>query len=133
MTSRYVLDTNILTYLLQGKQPTIDRLAEAASSDAAIFLCPVVRYEIRRGLLDKGATTQLKRFERLAADLIWAEFERPMWDEAADSWAARKRRGRSRQDADLLIAAYARTLRATVVTNDPDFEGLDVPLENWAA
>jgi len=133
LTSRYVLDTNILSYLLQGKQPIIDRLAEAANSDAAIFLCPVVRYEIRRGLLDKGATTQLKRFERLAADLIWAEFERPMWDEAANSWAACKRMGRSYQDADLLIAAYARTLRATVVTNDSHFEDFDVPLENWAA
>lgn len=131
MDSRYVLDTNILSYVLERNRAAIERLAAAAESDAEIFLCPVVYYEIRRGLLDRGATRQLTDFDRLTNDLIWVEFERLMWEEAASSWVARKRIGRSHQDADILIAAYARTLGATVVTNDPDFEGLDVPLENW--
>jgi tRNA(fMet)-specific endonuclease VapC len=121
-----------VSYILQRRQFTIDRLAAAAESDAEIFLCPVVHYEIRRGLLDKGASRQLTDFQRLVENMIWAEFDRSMWEDAASSWVIQKRVGRLPQDADLLIAAYARTLHATLVTNDPDFESLGVPLENWA-
>lgn len=133
MASRYVPDTNILSYVLQRRQVTIDRFAAAAKTDAEIFLCPVVYYEIRRGLLDKGVARQITDFDRLTADLIWVEVERPMWEDAANSWATDKRKGRPHQDADLLIAAFARVLQATVVTNDSDFRGLNVPVENWAA
>ncbi len=40
--------------------------------------------------------------------------------------------GRTHDDADLLIAAFARRLRATVVTNDTgDFADLEVPVVDW--
>ncbi len=56
-----------------------------------------------------------------------------MWNYAAQVWARFRSRGRPLDDdADLLIAAYARQLQATLVTNNTrDFEGLGVRLANW--
>jgi predicted nucleic acid-binding protein len=51
--------------------------------------------------------------------------------DAAQLWADR-RFGRTHDDADLLIAAFARRLRATVVTNETgDFSDLEVPFVDW--
>ena len=55
-----------------------------------------------------------------------------MWVEAAALWAEQRRRGRTHDDADLLIAAFARRLRATLATNNTaDFIDLDVPIVDW--
>ena len=57
-----------------------------------------------------------------------------MWVEAAGLWADRRRHGRTHDDADLLIAAFARRLRATLVTNNTaDFTDRDVPVIDWTA
>ena len=64
--------------------------------------CPIVFYELWRGLSYRGAD--------------------------------RRRHGRTHDDADLLIAAFARRLRATLVTNNTaDFTDLDVPVVDWTA
>lgn len=132
---RFVLDSDTITYVLQKKGSVAAHLAEATKANAEIYLCPVVYYQVRRGLLEKGATRQLREFDARTASLLWADFERPMWDDAARTWVACRRRARPHDDdADLLIAAYARHHRATVVTtNSADFEDLEVRLVNWLA
>ena len=55
-----------------------------------------------------------------------------MWMEAAGLWADRRRHGRRHDDADLLIAAFAGRLRATLVTNHTaDCTALHVPMVDW--
>ena len=55
-----------------------------------------------------------------------------MWVAAAELWPEQRRRGRTHDDADLLIAAFTRRLRATLATNNTaDFIDLDVPLVDW--
>jgi len=131
--ARFVLDSDTITYILQRQDRVVARLAEAAQANADICLCPVVYYQVRRGLLHKGARRQLREFDSLARMLVWVDFERPMWEAAARTWATSRSRGRPHDDdADLLIAAYASHLRATLVTNNTrDFEGLGIPLRNW--
>ena len=130
---RFVLDSNIISGVLRRNPVVIARVAEASRSNARVYLCPVVYYEVRRGLLERSASRQLQEFESLAASLLWADFGRAMCDDAAQTWAACRRRGRPHEDdADLLIAAYARQLAATLVTiNTDDFADLGVPLANW--
>jgi len=54
--------------------------------------------------------------------------------DAAQLWADRRRQGRPHDDADLLIAAFTRLLRATLVTNNTvDFADLGVPLVDWTS
>ena len=97
-------------------------------------MCPVVFYEIWRGLLDRRADRQLAEFNAFAQTLQWVDYDRAMWVAAAELWAEQRRRGRTHDDADLLIAAFTRRLRATLATNNTaDFIDLHVPLVDWTA
>jgi hypothetical protein len=67
--STYSLDTDTITKLLKkhpGNQPVIDRFRQEIQRNSLFVVCPVVYYEMRRGLLFKGARTQLLAFEKLA-------------------------------------------------------------------
>jgi predicted nucleic acid-binding protein len=57
-----------------------------------------------------------------------------MWAAAAELWAEQRRRGRTHDDADLLIAAFTSRLRATLAPNNStDFIDLDIPIVDWTA
>ncbi len=131
--ARFVLDSDTLTYIMQRRDDVLRRFEEAVRSRAQIYLCPMVYYEVRRGLVHKGAKGQLRRLESLARQIVWADFRRPMWEKAAHTWATVRSRGRPHDDdADLLIASYTLHLRAILVTNNTaDFRDLGVPLTNW--
>jgi predicted nucleic acid-binding protein len=58
--TRYVLDTNILAAFLRDESEVVKRISEAAQANAEFLLCPIVFYEILRGLLHRGAKTQLQ-------------------------------------------------------------------------
>lgn len=53
------------------------------------------------------------------------------WRQAAHFWAEARNAGKQLSDVDLLIAALAYRLNATLVTSDNDFEALPVQHENW--
>lgn len=132
--ARFVLDTNIISQILCRNAPALARLREAADHDDDLFMCPVVFYELWRGLSYRGADRQLGELNAFARTLQWVDYDRAMWVEAARLWADRRRHGRSHDDADLLIAAFGRRLRATRVTNNTaDFADLDVPIVDWTA
>jgi len=131
MTDAYLLDTDIVTAILRKDPQVADRLRAALASNARVFISAVVYYEIKRGLLRRDASRQLAAFEEMVRHLEWLDVERPHWDAAAALWAESRRVGSPINDADLLLAAQARQLRAVVVTDDDDFNRLDVPCENW--
>jgi predicted nucleic acid-binding protein len=126
--ARLVLDTNIVSQILRRNALVLTRLGEAAGHDD-LFMCPVVFYELWRGLTYREADRQLGELNTFARTLQWIDYDRAMWIEAAGLWATRRRRGQTHDDADLLIAAFVRRLRATLVTNNTaDFTDLDLLL-----
>lgn len=128
----YVLDTDIISYLMQRELSVRVTLAEAIAQGAIVLLCPVVHYEIMRGLLHHRAPRKLAAFERLSQTLEHEPLDMSDWECAARLWSEACRRGRPTQDADLLIAAYAIGRDAILVTNNTrHFEHLPVKLENW--
>lgn len=131
----YVLDTNVVSRLLKNELQVLKRLYSVKVRRAVVLLCPIVSYEIRRGLMKKGATRQLTFFETwCASHLRWDDLDRPVWDEAATLWAQCQCSGAPRHDNDLLIAAHAKMRNATVVTNNVrHFQDLRVPVEDWQA
>ena len=95
-------------------------------------MCPVVFYELWRGLRYRGADRQLAELDAFARALQWVDYDRTMWVDAAGLWAEQRRVGRPADDADLLTAAFARRLRATLVTNNTsDFVDLGLPVVDW--
>ena len=67
--------------MLKRNVVVIERLLREVEQKAEFYLCPVVYYEILRGLLYRDAKRQLAEFEMLAATLRWKDFERDIWEE----------------------------------------------------
>ena len=88
----------------------------------------VVRYEARRELVRRGATTQLRRLDVLCRDLILVPVTTQAWDKAADFWAFVRQSGQPTAapealDADAILAAIAATIArpgdaATIATTN---------------
>ncbi len=132
-----LLDTNIIGYLLRGDLPVHYRLAAARADGIRVVLSAPVEYEVRRGLMRRNAHRQLERFEELLVLLEYAPFERSVWLRAAELWVHSRDRGEPIADADLLIAAHALELDATLVTNNVAhyrvFEAQGLRIDNWMA
>lgn len=129
---RYVLDTSIVSRIMREEPTVLMRFDEALRADAKFILCPIVLYEIKRGLLKAGAFRQIGEFNIVADEMAWDDLRRSDWELAAQLWAECTRRGRPRGDADLLIAAFADRRDATVVTGDlAHFGDLGIAVEDW--
>jgi tRNA(fMet)-specific endonuclease VapC len=103
-----LLDTDILSELLKQKNPTVVQKATAYLSQHGQFaFSALTRYEVLRGLLDKNATVQLGKFAVFCQQSLVLPLTDAILDRAADLWVTAGRQGRSRTDADLLIAATA--------------------------
>ena len=125
--TRYLLDTNILSYAIQPKpsKTLLKWLGERRDED--LFVSTLTIAEIWRGILQKpegqkrreleewfsGPEGPLKLFDEDAA-MIWARL-----------MAEGKARGRPRSALDMIVAAVANANHCVVATaNVRDFEGL---------
>jgi predicted nucleic acid-binding protein len=66
----FLLDTNIINYLLRGNGTVRERFDAVAGG---FLLSPVVDFEIRRYLLLKQATRNLRQYEALVESWIKLE------------------------------------------------------------
>jgi tRNA(fMet)-specific endonuclease VapC len=131
--THYVLDTNIISLILRDDPRVRQRFEQILTPEHLILGCPVVWYELRRGLLAKDAKNQMQRFEALFSAFTWQDYTIADWALAADLWSQRRTQGSPIQDADLLIAVFARNRNAILATNnDKDVTGLGVLVEDWA-
>lgn len=131
---KVLIDSNIITYILRERELVLSRFAEALRVENVFVSSDVVDYEVRRYLVLKDARRQLARYEELSRDWLPVSLTRDDWRTAAKLWAELHRAGRSIEDRDLLIAVSALKEQAVLVTNNTrHFEGLGVPLADWAA
>ena len=121
----YVLDTNIISLLLRQNTAIMMSFRQIVSADHIVLACPMVWYELRRGLLAQDAKGQMQRLEALFATFEWQDYTRDDWSMAASLWKQRRQLGLPISDADLLIAVFARNRNAVLVTdNEKDFAQL---------
>jgi tRNA(fMet)-specific endonuclease VapC len=117
---------------MRGNVGVLEGMRQATLEKATIFLCPVVWFEVRRGFLHRAARRQLHVFERFASALEWRDVDGSFWNDLSAAWADLRRKGRSVQDSDLMIAVFARRLGAAVVThNTSHFDLTGVPTVDW--
>jgi tRNA(fMet)-specific endonuclease VapC len=130
--STYVFDTNIVSLLLRRDTDVTQKMQATITASDTILGCPVVWYEIRRGLLVKDARTQMKHFEQLFNIFIWQDYNHQDWELAAKLWAKRRSAGQPIADADLLIGVFTFNRNAILVTdNEKDFTDLSLTILNW--
>lgn len=131
----YLLDTNILVYARNGVAQVVARLDEAWGHADMVTSILVV------GELMYGVERSARRTQNLAAvaqQVSLLDALLPVTDAVVRRFATIKadltRRGRTKGDVDLYIAATAIEAGATVVTNDDDLLDGGIPglvVENW--
>jgi len=134
--TRYLLDTNIISSLVQHAPPPrlIDWMADQADDD--LFIAALTVAEIRRGVLEKPAGRKRDELDAwfVGADGPQAQFAGrilPFDEPAALVWATLvadgTAKGRPRSALDTIIAAVAIAHGCVVVTdNERDFAGVDL-------
>ena len=128
----YVIDTNIWVAFFR-KDPKVEpRLLATLKQGHDIGVIPIVYYEYIRGFRYTNNLEMLHRVTQFWSLLSYHEATKAIWDEATRLWVMAKRQNKLPGDKDLLIAAFAIHLNATVVTrNVKHFQIFSFPIENW--
>jgi tRNA(fMet)-specific endonuclease VapC len=128
---QYMLDTNIVSEMIRNPAGLAAQRARAAAESVCISV--IVAAELRYGCAKKGSPQLLRRVEEFLSEVPVLPFDVPADSDYGGIRAELEAAGRPIGSNDLLIAAHARTLAATVVTaNVGEFRripGLNV--ENW--
>lgn len=114
----YFLDSNIVSYILNGKSAIKNRIEELLLQGNDIFIPTFVYYEIKRGLLAVGATSKLERFDNFVKTLGLINLTMQTYDMAANFYALLKKQGLLIEDADLFIGCSALENSAILITNN---------------
>jgi tRNA(fMet)-specific endonuclease VapC len=133
MPVRYLLDTNTVSYVIKGNFPHVrERLLKVPISQVGISV--ITEAELRFGVARLPQATKLA----MVVDEFLLRVEVLTWDSAAARHYARLRaaleeHGEPMGNLDLMIAAQALDVGATLVSNDRVFrrvKGLKV--EDWS-
>ena len=132
MTSRYLLDTNIASYVIKGNIPAVRRRIVQVPM-AQLAISAVTEGELRYGTARRPDAARL----RTIVDEFLLRMTILPWDsEAAQHYgqirAALEREGQPMGNLDMMIAAHALALGAVLVTNDRAFTRIrELKVEDW--
>jgi len=129
---RYLLDTNIISDLIRNPAGTIaDRVRRVG--EAQVCTSIVVAAELRYGAAKRGSLRLSARIEAALGALEVLSFEVPADAIYGQIRARLEQAGRPIGSNDLLIAAHAKALGYTLVTdNMSEFGRIDgLACENW--
>jgi len=114
-----LLDTDTLTEFLKRRNPNVGLHATAYLLQHGVFtFSSVTRFEVLRGLKEKGAESQIARFGEFCQRSTVLPVTEAVFDRASDLWVFGRQSGQPCQDADLLIAATALEHGLTLVTGN---------------
>lgn len=132
MPAAYLLDTNIVSYFIEGRPPAVRHHVEVIGMDATA-ISTITEAELRFGLANKPAAAR----HRIAVESYLANAEILSWDSpAAQTYAhlraEQKAKGRMLSTEDLMIASHALSLGLTLVTADRAFSFIaGLRIEDW--
>ena len=129
---RYLLDTNVLSQLVRDPHGEVaQRLSQQV--EAEVFTSVIVACELRYGVRKRGSAVLSGRIAQLLASLDVAALDPTVDEVYASIRAEMESRGTPIGADDLLIAAHAISLDATLVTdNTAEFRRVpNLRVENW--
>ena len=134
MTQRYLLDTNVISHIMQGRDAKLlAKLSKLSIGQAAIS--SVTLAEIEYGIQRRGSPTKLRN----ALTQVMLHMDVLPWDAAAatcygELCSSLETPGISLSDFDMMIAAHAVALKITLVSRDKAFAHIPkqrLKLEVW--
>ena len=114
----YLLDTNIISYILNGNEKVKNRIEEILLNNDIISIPVFSYYEIKRGLLSVGASAKIDRFNNFVRICELVDINISTFDIAAQIYAQLKQKGNLIEDADLFIGDSALENNAVLITNN---------------
>ncbi len=132
MPCQYLLDTNIVSYLLKDQMPGLKEHVGSKGA-GAIAASSITGAEVRFGVARRPGAVRL----RLAVDVFFAGVPVLPWDsDCAKVFgavrAAQERIGRPLSVEDMMIAAHAISAGLVLVTHDAAFSFVDgLRMEDW--
>ena len=129
---RYLLDTNMASYIIKGNRPSVDRrLVKVPMAQLAIST--VTEGELRFGA---ALLPQATRLHSIVDDLFLRVAILPWDTSAAQEYgqlrANLQREGQPMGNLDVMIAAHALALEVILVTNDMAFSRIKrLKVEDW--
>ena len=132
--TRYMLDTNIISDLIKNPQGrAAKRIAKVGEDNICTSI--IVAAELRYGCTKSGSTRLLRAVEELLGEIEVLPLEVPADAEYGGIRSELEAAGKPIGGNDLLIAAHACAVQATIVTANTDefkrIRGLSV--ESWLA
>ncbi|MEX2288367.1 MAG: type II toxin-antitoxin system VapC family toxin [Planctomycetaceae bacterium] len=129
-----MIDTDILSEFLKKKNPVVvQKAADYLHQYHQFAISAITRYEVMRGLKEKAASRQLKKFADFCRNAQVCPITDDVLDRASDLWVEARQGGHPGRDPDLIIAATAMEYGRILVTGNTDhfswIRGLTV--ENW--
>ena len=124
MTQRYLLDTNVVSHIMQGRDAKLlAKLSKLPIGQAAIS--SVTLAEIEYGIQRRGSPTKLRN----ALSQVMLHMDILPWDASAatcygELCSSLEAQGINLSDFDMMIAAHAVALKATLVSRDKAFAHL---------
>jgi tRNA(fMet)-specific endonuclease VapC len=129
----YLLDTDICSYVMKrSNQPLLERLSEVAVADVAMSV--VTKAELLYGVrVSPHPDRDQAALQALLKYVAVLEFTEAAAEHYADIRADLKCQGSLIGANDLLIAAHARSLNLTLITNNTaEFSRVEgLAMENW--
>ncbi len=131
----YLLDTNILIYLIKNRPPAISVRVNALEGEATLGMSFVTYAELLKGAERSTRKPQVLRgLEQLIRTVpVRFEIDAALCRHYAQQSSRLRKAGTSIGGNDLWIASHALMLDATLVTNNlREFERVEgLRLENW--
>jgi tRNA(fMet)-specific endonuclease VapC len=130
--TRYMLDTNIVSDLVRSPQGRVFERVAAHGSDA-MCISIITAAELRYGCAKKGSPRLVAQVEAILASIDILALDVPADAEYAGIRAGLEAVGKPIGPNDLLIAAHAYAVGATLVTaNVGEFQRVQgLRVENW--
>ena len=134
MTQRYLLNTNVISHIMQGRDAKLlTRLAKLPVGQVAIS--SVTLAEIEYGIQRRGQSMALRN----ALTQVLLHMDVLPWDAAAatcygELCSSLEAQGINLSDFDMMIAAHALSLKLTLVSRDKAFKQIPkqrLKLEVW--
>ena len=128
-----IIDTDIISYFLKGNDKVFLRFQEYLKDFDRINISIITYYEIISGLTFKNAEKQLQIFEEFCSTATIINLSKDSIKVAAEIYANQRKKGKSVDDIDILIAGIAISNDLVLVTNNikhfGKIDGLEV--DNW--
>ncbi|MDR3793144.1 MAG: PIN domain-containing protein [Terracidiphilus sp.] len=131
----YLLDTNTLSYIARGRSQAARMRIESLESNDAVAISAITEAEVRYGLARRPEAHALRAvMEKVLFKLRVLSWGSPEAEAYGELRARTEVQGLVLSALDLLIAAQARAVGATLITSDKAFFHLSglIEIENWA-